>query len=229
MKHGSLFSGIGGFDLAAEWMGWENVFHCEWNDYNKKILKQRFAKAESYGDIREFDARKYNGTIDVISGGFPCQDISIAQNQGGGQKELKGKGLDCGKNTPVLYGKLDPSTLSLKTVQCLLFEDLNTSYATFPQWGMMRNGECFMLRNLDSTTEENEYMELPTPSAADAKIILTKVESYRKYYRNEHQDKVLYQCHLNGLTAKATMEVYEWMMGFPKNWTKIESTPVEMP
>jgi DNA (cytosine-5)-methyltransferase 1 len=71
-------------------MEWENVFHCEWNDYNKKILKQRFAKAESYGDIREFDARKYNGTIDVISGGFPCQDISIAQNQRGA-KGIKGE------------------------------------------------------------------------------------------------------------------------------------------
>jgi DNA (cytosine-5)-methyltransferase 1 len=38
MKHGSLFSGIGGFDLAAEWMGWENVFHCEWNDFGKRAF-----------------------------------------------------------------------------------------------------------------------------------------------------------------------------------------------
>lgn len=35
MKHGSLFSGIGGFDLAAQWMGWENVFHCEWNPFGQ--------------------------------------------------------------------------------------------------------------------------------------------------------------------------------------------------
>ncbi len=39
MTHGSLFSGIGGFDLAAEWMGWENKFHCEWNEFGKKVLK----------------------------------------------------------------------------------------------------------------------------------------------------------------------------------------------
>lgn len=38
LSHGSLFSGIGGFDLAAEWMGWENIFHCEWNDFGKRIL-----------------------------------------------------------------------------------------------------------------------------------------------------------------------------------------------
>lgn len=39
MNHGSLFSGMGGFDLAAEWMGWDNVFHCEWNEFGQKILK----------------------------------------------------------------------------------------------------------------------------------------------------------------------------------------------
>ena len=37
--HGSLFSGIGGFDLAAEWAGWQNAFHCEWNEFGQKILK----------------------------------------------------------------------------------------------------------------------------------------------------------------------------------------------
>ena len=39
LKHGSLFSGIGGFDLAAEWMGWENMFHCEWNEFGQRVLK----------------------------------------------------------------------------------------------------------------------------------------------------------------------------------------------
>ena len=51
MNHGSLFSGIGGFDLAAEWAGWDNKFHCEWNDFGQKILKYYWPQAESYGDI----------------------------------------------------------------------------------------------------------------------------------------------------------------------------------
>ncbi len=42
MRHGSLFSGIGGFDLAAKWMGWENVFHCEWAQFQKELLKKNF-------------------------------------------------------------------------------------------------------------------------------------------------------------------------------------------
>jgi DNA (cytosine-5)-methyltransferase 1 len=47
MKHGSLFSGIGGFDLAAEWMGWENVFHCEWMEFPRKVLDYYFPNADS--------------------------------------------------------------------------------------------------------------------------------------------------------------------------------------
>jgi DNA (cytosine-5)-methyltransferase 1 len=46
MRHGSLFSGIGGFDLASEWMGWENVFHCEWNEFGKKVLHHYWPNAE---------------------------------------------------------------------------------------------------------------------------------------------------------------------------------------
>ena len=87
MRHGSLFSGIGGFDLAAEWMGWENVFHCEWNEFGQKVLKHHFPKADSYSDITKTDFRKYEGTIDIISGGFPCQPFSLAGKRKGTEDE----------------------------------------------------------------------------------------------------------------------------------------------
>jgi len=47
LNHGSLFSGIGGFDLAAQWMTWNNMFHCEWNEFGQKILKHYWPKAKS--------------------------------------------------------------------------------------------------------------------------------------------------------------------------------------
>jgi DNA (cytosine-5)-methyltransferase 1 len=78
MRHGSLFSGIGGFDLAAQWMGWENVFHCEWNEFGQKVLKHHFPKSISYADITKVDFRHHRGDIDIISGGFPCQPYSSA-------------------------------------------------------------------------------------------------------------------------------------------------------
>ena len=78
MKHGSLFSGIGGFDLAAQSVGWENVFHCELNPFGQKILKYYWPKAISYADIKETDFTIHRGTIDIITGGFPCQPYSAA-------------------------------------------------------------------------------------------------------------------------------------------------------
>jgi DNA (cytosine-5)-methyltransferase 1 len=83
MKHGSLFSGIGGFDLAAQWMGWENVFHCEINKFCNKILKQHFPYAQSYTDITTTDFSEWKGTCDIVSGGFPCQPYSTAGKRKG--------------------------------------------------------------------------------------------------------------------------------------------------
>jgi len=83
MKHGSLFSGVGGFDLAAEWMGWENMFHCEWNQFGQKVLKYYWPNAVSYDDICKTDFTIWNGRIDILTGGFPCQPYSMAGKRQG--------------------------------------------------------------------------------------------------------------------------------------------------
>jgi DNA (cytosine-5)-methyltransferase 1 len=78
MTHGSLFSGIGGFDLAAHWMGWDNIFHCEWNEFGQKVLKHHFPTSTSYNDITKTDFTIHRGEIDILTGGFPCQPYSTA-------------------------------------------------------------------------------------------------------------------------------------------------------
>jgi len=83
MNHGSLFSGIGGFDLAARWMGWENVFHVERDPFCRQVLTHHFPKSKSYDDIKEFDATPFRGRVQIISGGFPCQPFSAAGKRGG--------------------------------------------------------------------------------------------------------------------------------------------------
>jgi DNA (cytosine-5)-methyltransferase 1 len=87
MKHGSLFSGIGGFDLAAEWMGWENVFHCEWMEFPRKVLEYYWPNADSHKDICKTDFKKYANKIDILTGGFPCQPFSMAGKRKGTDDE----------------------------------------------------------------------------------------------------------------------------------------------
>jgi DNA (cytosine-5)-methyltransferase 1 len=87
MRHGSLFSGIGGFDLAAEWMGWENVFHCEWNAFGQKVLHHYWPNAIQYHDITQTDFTIHRGRIEILTGGFPCQPYSMAGKRLGKEDE----------------------------------------------------------------------------------------------------------------------------------------------
>lgn len=82
-NHCSLFSGIGGFDLAAQWTGWNNVFQVEKDEWCRKVLQKNFPEAKRYGDIKEFNSKEYAGAIDIISGGFPCQPFSVAGKRKG--------------------------------------------------------------------------------------------------------------------------------------------------
>ena len=87
MIHASLFSGIGGFDLAAEWMGWENLFHCEWNPFGQQVLKHHFPNSISYNEITKTDFSIHRGQVDILTGGFPCQPYSSAGKRLGNEDE----------------------------------------------------------------------------------------------------------------------------------------------
>jgi DNA (cytosine-5)-methyltransferase 1 len=83
--HGGLFSGIGGPEIAAEIMGWKNMFHCEINPFGRKILDYWFPNSKSYEDITKTDFTEWRGKINVLTGGFPCQPFSVAGQRKGAE------------------------------------------------------------------------------------------------------------------------------------------------
>jgi DNA (cytosine-5)-methyltransferase 1 len=87
MTHGSLFSGIGGFEEGAKRAGIETIWNCEFEQYQRNVLLNKFGKSEQYADIRTMQNPGY---VDIISGGFPCQDISVAGKMEGIKGERSG-------------------------------------------------------------------------------------------------------------------------------------------
>lgn len=83
MNCGHLFNGVGCFALAAHWMGWNNLMHCEIDPFCNKVMRRHFPNSFQHEDIRTTDFRLWRGSIDLISGGDPCQPSSRAGKRKG--------------------------------------------------------------------------------------------------------------------------------------------------
>lgn len=120
LTHLSLFSGIGGLDLAAEWAGFKTVGQCECGDFQTKILQKHWPNVERWGDIRELNSDVFFRRTGierptVISGGFPCQPHSVA-----GKRKASGDERDLWPEMRRVIGDIRPRWVVAENVPGLL-------------------------------------------------------------------------------------------------------------
>jgi DNA (cytosine-5)-methyltransferase 1 len=124
MKAGSLFAGIGGFDLGFERAGFDIAWCVEKDEHAQKVLRARFPKAQIYGDITAVDPLSLC-PVDVIYGGFPCQDLSVAGRRAGLKGERSGLFFDAMR----IVRSVHPRLLVLENVPGMLTSNNGLDFA----------------------------------------------------------------------------------------------------
>lgn len=197
LTFGEVFAGVSGFGLGFERAGMRCQWQVEINRYRQGILSRRFPGVGQWDYIRTFPpAPPEDWAVDVIVGGFPCQDISV-----GGE----GKGLEG------------------ETSQRSLFGGLIEFSEGFPRAGFMRNGIVYRRQPLVPITRETGFSLWPTTreSMGDHMICWKLAESGE--HRCNLEDFLAWQWLLNGGTRRKGLDVnpnwLDWYAGFPVRWT----------
>lgn len=142
----------------------------------------------------------------------PAKDSGLTTQEAGSGQKWRGS-----------FAKLDPLTRLWKTVQCSLFEDLETFCETWPRWGIMQDGECFRLSCLEHPTCEKEFGLLPTPNSTD-----NRDRGNLNHASVQRRIRIGKQVGLSMLFEKEPCPMcVEGIMGFPSGWSDVQ--PLAMP
>ena len=136
LSHGSLFSGIGGFELGAEWAGIPTYWNCDINEWNRKLLKHRFPNTEQYDDIRTLTKPR---KVNIISGGFPCQDISGANPRA---KGIKGNRSGLWSEMYRIVGEVRPDYILIENSPNLTFRGFERVLCDLSEIGYDAEWQC---------------------------------------------------------------------------------------
>ena len=130
-------------------------------------------------------------------------------------QELMENDQECGEKWLASFVKYDPDSSSWKTHQCSLLGDLDEFLETWPQWGLMRNGECWEQQMLEQSIKETESGLWPTPTTPSGGGNCGGSGAYKNALKNGTH-----------IPHSINPNLYEWLMGWPQGWTDLK--PLEM-
>lgn len=188
IRIGSLFSGIGGFELGLERAipGAETIWQVEQNAFCQKVLAKHWPNAKIYNDVKNITADKVEA-VDILCGGFPCQDISLAG---------KGEGLH-GKKSGLwwemlrIISELRPRIVVLENVAAVLFRGGCEVVGSLAEIGYCTEWTIISARDLGAPHLRRRWFAVAYPDSIGARQDRNRQEQNRSQKRN--QSKILYK------------------------------------
>ena len=189
MKTGSLFSGIGGIEIGFEKQGFETEWFIESEPYAQAILRKRFPQAKIYGDIKKVNFRTIP-RVEILTGGFPCQDISYAGKGVG----IKGSRSSLWKHYLRAISEIRPRIALIENVPALRSRGLDTVLCDLSSIGYDAEWYCISASTIGALHKRDRIFIFAYPNSNGNGLNNTSNNEEKEEIRGKQQGDVPSEC-----------------------------------
>lgn len=217
LTHGSLFSGIGGFELGAEMSGIKTVWNCEFELHNREILKKHFHGTKQYEDVRTMKNMQY---VDIISGGFPCQDISISNVSKKNIINGKAKGIN-GERSGLwnemwrIISEVKPRYVIIENSPMLLIRGFERVLSDLSKIGYVCEWQCLSASQFGYNHKRERFFGIAYPCEKRRKDNITAFRELQKVLLKQPSRQNNLSMPFKRFNGKSSYEFLRMDDGFP--------------